>query len=238
MISQPFWPAYMTAERIAKAPNLKMSITAGIGSDHVDLQAAIEQRDHRRRGHLLQLDQRLRARGDDDPGAGPQLHPVVPDRSSTAAGTSPTRVSREYDVEGMQVGTVAAGRIGTAVLRRLKPFDVGLHYTDRHRLPRKSRRSSASTFHETTEDDGPGVRRRHDQLPRSIPRRSTCSTTQMISKMKRGAYIVNTARGKICDRDAIVRALESGSSPATRATSGSRSRRRGITPGARCPTTG
>ena len=28
--------------------------------------------------------------------------------------------------------------------------------------------------------------------------------------MKRGAYIVNTARGKICDRDAIVRALESG----------------------------
>ena len=32
----------------------------------------------------------------------------------------------------------------------------------------------------------------------------------MISKMKRGAYIVNTARGKICDRDAIVRALESG----------------------------
>jgi formate dehydrogenase len=28
--------------------------------------------------------------------------------------------------------------------------------------------------------------------------------------MKRGAYLVNTARGKICDRDAIVRALESG----------------------------
>jgi len=35
----------------------------------------------------------------------------------------------------MNVGTVAAGRIGTAVLRRLKPFDVKLHYTDRHRLP-------------------------------------------------------------------------------------------------------
>jgi len=28
--------------------------------------------------------------------------------------------------------------------------------------------------------------------------------------MKRGAYIVNTARGKICDKDAIARALESG----------------------------
>jgi formate dehydrogenase len=40
IISQPFWPAYMTAERIAKAPNLKMLVTAGIGSDHVDLEAA------------------------------------------------------------------------------------------------------------------------------------------------------------------------------------------------------
>ena len=42
VISQPFWPAYLTAERIAKAKNLKLAITAGIGSDHVDLQAAID----------------------------------------------------------------------------------------------------------------------------------------------------------------------------------------------------
>ena len=42
VISQPFWPAYLTADRIAKAPSLKLAITAGIGSDHVDLQAAIE----------------------------------------------------------------------------------------------------------------------------------------------------------------------------------------------------
>ena len=43
VISQPFWPAYLTAERIAKAPKLKLAITAGIGSDHVDLQAASAQ---------------------------------------------------------------------------------------------------------------------------------------------------------------------------------------------------
>jgi hypothetical protein len=42
VISQPFWPAYMTAERIAKAPKLKMIVTDGIGSDHTDLQAAID----------------------------------------------------------------------------------------------------------------------------------------------------------------------------------------------------
>ncbi|MEM9130402.1 MAG: NAD-dependent formate dehydrogenase, partial [Pseudomonadota bacterium] len=42
VISQPFWPAYITAERMAKAPNLKLALTAGIGSDHVDLSAAME----------------------------------------------------------------------------------------------------------------------------------------------------------------------------------------------------
>src|SRR5882724_8592715 len=41
VISQPFWPAYLTAERIARAPKLKLAVTAGIGSDHVDLDAAI-----------------------------------------------------------------------------------------------------------------------------------------------------------------------------------------------------
>ena len=40
-------------------------------------------------------------------------------------------VERSYDLEGMAVGTVAAGRIGLAVLKRLAPFDVQLHYTDR-----------------------------------------------------------------------------------------------------------
>ena len=56
-------------------------------------------------------------------------------------------VARSYDVEGMQVGTVAAGRIGMAVLRRMKPFDVGLHYTDRHRLPEEVENELGVTFH-------------------------------------------------------------------------------------------
>ena len=42
VISQPFWPAYLTADRIASAPKLKLAITAGTGSDHVDLDAAIK----------------------------------------------------------------------------------------------------------------------------------------------------------------------------------------------------
>ena len=42
VISQPFWPYYLTKEKIKTAKNLKMAITAGIGSDHVDLQAAMD----------------------------------------------------------------------------------------------------------------------------------------------------------------------------------------------------
>ena len=78
VISQPFWPAYLTAERIAKAPNLKLAITAGIGSDHVDLQAAIDRGLTVAEVTYSQQHQRRRARGDDDPLAGAQLHPVLP----------------------------------------------------------------------------------------------------------------------------------------------------------------
>src|SRR5262249_40801059 len=55
-------------------------------------------------------------------------------------------VERTYDLEGMSVGVVAAGRIGLAVLRRLKPFDVKLHYTQRHRLPPAVEQELGLTF--------------------------------------------------------------------------------------------
>ena len=49
---------------------------------------------------------------------------------------------------------------------------------------------------------------------------------ELIARMKRGAYLINTARGKICDRDAVARgAARAASWRATPATSGSRSRR-------------
>merc|ERR1712167_102089 len=42
VISQPFFPAYITEERIKNSPNLEIAITAGIGSDHVALQSAMD----------------------------------------------------------------------------------------------------------------------------------------------------------------------------------------------------
>jgi formate dehydrogenase len=118
-------------------------------------------------------------------------------------------VSRSYDLEAMEVGTVAAGRIGLAVLKRLKPFDVKLHYTDRHRLAEDVEKELDLTYHPNVES----MVRVCDVVTINAPLHPETEhlfNDALIGKMKRGAYLVNTARGKICDRDAIVRALESG----------------------------
>jgi len=118
-------------------------------------------------------------------------------------------VQRAYDVEGMHVGTIAAGRIGLAVLRRMHPFDVNLHYMDRHRLPAEVEAELNLTHHETVES----LISVCDVVTINCPLHPETEhmfDDAMLAKMKRGAYIVNTARGKICDRDAIARALESG----------------------------
>ncbi|WP_158888731.1 NAD-dependent formate dehydrogenase [Amycolatopsis anabasis] len=208
VISQPFWPAYLTAERIAKAPNLKLAITAGIGSDHVDLQAAIEHgitvaevtycnsisvAEHVVMMILSLVRNYLPA------------HQWVLDNGWNIADC----VSRAYDLEGMHVGTVAAGRIGLAVLRRLKPFDVHLHYTDKQRLPAEVESELGLTFHPSARDMVP----RCDVVTINAPLHPETENLfddDLLATMKRGAYLVNTARGKIADRDAVVRALRSG----------------------------
>ena len=208
VISQPFWPAYLTAERIAKAPNLKLAITAGIGSDHVDLQAAMDSgvtvaevtysNSISVSEHVVMMILAL-------------VRNYIPSYKTVVDGgwNIADCVSREYDVEGMQVGTVGAGRIGSAVLRRMKPFDVGLHYTDRHRLPDEVEEELGVTFHETAEEMVGGCDVVTINAPLH-PETENLFDDRMLARMKRGAYIVNTARGKICDRDAIARALESG----------------------------
>lgn len=104
---------------------------------------------------------------------------------------------------------MAAGRIGVAVLRRLKPFDVKLHYTDRHRLPENVERELGLTFHASAAEMVPVCDVVTINAPLH-PETENLFDDKMLARMKRGAYLVNTARGKICNREAIVRALETG----------------------------
>jgi len=208
VISQPFWPAYLSAERIAKADHLKLALTAGIGSDHVDLQAAI---DHgitvaevtysnsiSVSEHVVMMILGL-------------VRNYIPSHDWVVKGgwNIADCVERSYDLEGMVVGTVAAGRIGLAVLKRLRPFDVQLHYTDRHRLSPDVERELNLTFH----PDAASMVALCDVVTINAPLHPETEhlfDDEMFARMKRGTYLVNTARGKICDRDAVVRALETG----------------------------
>lgn len=208
IISQPFWPAYLTAERIAKAPQLKMALTAGIGSDHVDLQAAMDRsvtvaeitysNSNSVAEHIVMQMLSL-------------VRNYIPSHQQVIDGgwNIADCASRSYDIEGMHVGTVAAGRIGLRALRLLAPFGVHLHYFDRHRLPESVEKELNLTWHDSVESMVKVVDIVTINCPLH-PETEHLFDDAMISKMKRGSYIINTARGKICDRDAIARALESG----------------------------
>src|SRR5258707_1910640 len=134
VISQPFWPAYLTRERIAKAKNLKLAITAGIGSDHYDLQAASEagltiaeitfSNSISVSEHVVMMILSL-------------VRNYIPSYQWVVKGgwNIADCVQRSYDVEGMAGGTGAAGRIGSAGVQERKALDVALHFTPLSQAP-------------------------------------------------------------------------------------------------------
>jgi len=208
VISQPFFPYYLTKERIAKAKNLKMAITAGIGSDHVDLQAAMDNKidvvevtfcnSRSVAEHIVMMIVSMVRDYHNQ-------HRIVNEGGWNIADA----VQRSYDVEGMHIGTVAAGRIGLDALRKMKPFDVHLHYFDRHKLPDSVEKELNLTFHDSVES----MVKVCDVVTINCPlhpETENLFNKNMINKMKKGAYIVNTARGKICNKDDIADALKSG----------------------------
>jgi formate dehydrogenase len=208
VISQPFWPAYLSKERIAKAPKLKLALTAGIGSDHVDLDAAKE------RGITVAEVTYSNSISVAEHAVMQILTLVrnfVPSHRWAADGgwNIADCVERAYDLEGMDVGVIAAGRIGRAVLRRLAPFDVNLHYTDTHRLSPEVEQQLNVTYHPDVES-----------LVRSVDVVSVHSPLyedtramfdeKLIASMRRGSYIVNTARAEETVPEDIAAALRSG----------------------------
>lgn len=208
VISQPFWPAYLTEERIARAKKLKLALTAGVGSDHVDLKAAAQA------GITV-----AEVTGSNSISVAEHVMTLIltvvrnylPSHAFSEAGgwNIAECVERSYDIEGMHFGTIGAGRIGLAVLRRLKPFGLHLHYTQRHRLDPDIENELALTFHADTESLVRSADIVNLQLP-LYPSTEYFFNDALFAKMKRGAYLINTARGKLVERDAVVHAVQSG----------------------------
>ncbi|CAE6408564.1 unnamed protein product [Rhizoctonia solani] len=209
LITTPFHPGYLTRALIEKAPNLKLAVTAGVGSDHVDLNAAAE-----RKISVIEVS------GSNVVSVAEHVimnilllvRNFVPAHEMIERGDwKVSDVARNaFDLEGKVIGTIGAGRIGYRVLERLKPFNCKeLLYYDYNSLPAEAEKAV-------------GVRRVHD-LEEFV---SQCDlvtvnaplhegTKGLINKdllkhFKKGAWIVNTARGAIADREAIAEALKSG----------------------------
>lgn len=205
VIATPFWPLYLSADRINKATNLKLLLTAGVGSDHFDLKAAcarnitvaeitgsnvVSVAEHT----VMQVLALVRN--------------YIPSYKNIIAGGWDIGglAAKSHDLEGKTIGLLGLGRIGQRVASRLKPFDVKVLYHDVHRLNKDLELTLGVQYTEVdkliSESD---VLSLHCPL---TPKTENLVNSDFLSSMKPGSYLVNTARGAIVDSDALVTALE------------------------------
>jgi formate dehydrogenase len=199
----------LTRELIDKAKNLKICITAGVGSDHVDLNAAVERR--------IQV---LEVSGSNVTSVAEHVvmtiltlvRNFVPAHEMIERGDwQVSDVARNaFDVEGKVIGTIGAGRIGYRVLQRLKPFDPKeLLYYDYAPLPA----AAAEAVNARRVEDLKEFVSQCDIVTVNCPLHEGTKglvNAELLKHFKKGAWLVNTARGAICDADAVAEALRSG----------------------------
>ncbi|KAF3025902.1 formate dehydrogenase (NAD+) [Neopestalotiopsis sp. 37M] len=211
IITTPFHPGYLTKERLAKAKKLKLAVTAGIGSDHVDLDAAnttnggitvaevtgsnvVSVAEHVVMTILLLVRNFV-----------PAHNQIVRGEWDVAAAAK-----NEYDLEGKVVGTVAVGRIGERVLRRLKPFDCKeLLYFDYQPLSAEVEKEIGCRRVESLEE----MLGQCDVVTINCPlheKTRNLFNKDLLKHMKKGAWLINTARGAIVNKEDVAEAVASG----------------------------
>ncbi len=112
-----------------------------------------------------------------------------------------------HDINGATLGIVGFGRIGQAVARRARGFNMRVLYTGRTRRPEAEAEFGATYM---SLDD---LLRESDFISLHVP--MSAETRHLIGErefglMKREAILVNTARGGIVDTDAVLAALRAG----------------------------
>ncbi|RCK62238.1 Formate dehydrogenase 1 [Candida viswanathii] len=221
IITTPFFPAYLTKSRVAKAKNLKLCITAGVGSDHYDLDALNE------RGIAV-----LEVTGSNVQSVAE--HAVMTmlilvrnynegHAQALDGGWDIAAVAKdEFDMEDKVFATVGAGRIGYRILERLVAFNPKkLLYYDYQPLPDAAVKkiNDASKLFNDVDD----VLEKVDTLDELFSRADVVTLNcplyekskgmvnkELISKMKKGSYLVNTARGALTVPEDVAEAVNSG----------------------------
>ncbi len=207
VVTTPFWPLYLGRERIESAQNLKLVITAGVGSDHIDAEAATERgitvaevtgsnvvsvAEH----NVLQILALVR-------NFVPAHQQVLDGRWDVA-----DAAQEAHDLEGKTVGIVGLGAIGARTALRLKPFDVTtLYYANHRRSPAEE--ATLGVKYARLDD----LVAESDVICAALPLTPGSGAlfdADRLAAMKPGSWLVNTARGAIADADAVREACESG----------------------------
>ncbi|MEU3269988.1 NAD-dependent formate dehydrogenase [Saccharomonospora sp. NPDC006951] len=207
LITTPFWPVYLSEQQVRNAKNLRLVLTAGIGSDHIDWDVArdngitvaevtgsnvVSVAEH----NVLQILALVR-----------NFVPAY--RQATDGGWDVAGVSRHaHDLEGKTVGMVGLGAIGARTALRLKNFDVRLLYYANHRRSPADEAVLGAKYSRL--DD---LIAESDVVCLALPLMAGSQALigpERLAAMKEGAWLVNTARGAIVDRDALVESLANG----------------------------
>ncbi len=111
------------------------------------------------------------------------------------------------EVTGKRLGIYGMGRIGCAVARRARGFDMEIHYSNRNRLPPE--REQGAIYHADADEMLPHCDFLSTNCPGSAETRHFVNARR-IALLPDGAVVVNTARGSVIDDDALIAALQSG----------------------------
>ncbi len=125
------------------------------------------------------------------------------------AGTYPGSQSNHLAgaaVTGRTLGLVGFGRIGQAMARRGRGFDMKIVYADPNRLPLQNERSFEARYLSLDE-----LLREADFVslhPQLTPATRHLMSDREFALMKATAYVINTSRGPVIDEAALIRALQ------------------------------
>ena len=193
------------AEMLQRATSLRVVGRAGVGVDNIDLDAATEA------GIAV-----LNAPAGNTVSAAEltlalilsMVRSVAEADASMRSGAWARSRFKGAELRGRTLGLVGAGRIGGEVAQRCRAFGMSVVAFDPYLTSER-----AAELHVERAEDLETVLERADVLSLHVP--LTDATRDMIDaaalgRMKKGAFLVNVARGGVVDEAALAKALESG----------------------------
>ncbi len=193
----------------AASSNLKLIANYGAGYDHIDIKTALQ------RGIIVTNTPSVLTTDTADmtmalilaiPRKLREGHEEM--QSGSWKGWSPSAMIG-MRITGKKLGILGMGRIGQAIAKRAKAFDLDINYHNRRRLHQNIEESLSATYWENLEEMLSTI----DILVVSAslnPSSLYLLDAKCLGRMKQSAYLVNISRGEIIDQKALVRQLKEG----------------------------